>query len=79
MARILRSKLIEKNIIKTDKNTKHLPVSDLKVGSTYQTHARDIIKIMSIDLETNYITLRNISQVCNQRIEFKNIRIVKQF
>lgn len=64
-------------IMKVDKNTKHLSIDDIQEGQTYQTHVRNIVKVISI--KDGYVMLRNISLNCNQRIELKNTRFVKQF
>jgi len=66
-------------IIKVDCNTKHLPISNLCEGKTYQTHNRDIVKILKIDNNKNLIILKNISQNCKQYTEFRHINFVKEF
>ena len=66
-------------IMKVDANTKHLPIASLVEGKTYQTHNRDIVLIKKIDNTKKIVTLRNISQYCNQFTEFKNLFIVKAF
>ena len=77
--KIVNSKLTQKNILKVNKTTKHIPINNIKIGATYQSHTRDIVKVTSIDNINQIMVLQNISQRCNMRTEFKNINLVKQF
>lgn len=66
-------------IIKVDSDTKHLPVSSLVEGKTYQSHTREILQIKKIDMKKEIIFFKNISQSSNEYKEFKHVNLVKQF
>ena len=51
---------------------------DVEVDGVYQTHVKDIIKILKIDEEKQSVFLYNISGAFNQWVDLKNLNIVKK-
>jgi len=67
------------SITEINEETVHLSIDNLEEGKTYQSHTKDIVKIIKIDNKNKTIKFRNISQVCNQITEFKNVNLIKKY
>jgi len=51
---------------------------EIYVDCVYQTHVKDIVKVLNIDKENQTAFLYNISGSFNQWVDIKNLSIIKK-
>ena len=49
-----------------------------EINCVYQTHVKDLVKVIKIYDETQTVLLQNISGAFSQRVDIKNLNLVKK-